>query len=472
MKFLFVFTHYNFWAPMDPIAREFIRNGHEVRVLIDRVPNRKFAKRFPMFVRSEQPYSMEWSLGRSDGLQFIMNPLRELISYIAYLKLRIPTSHLLVDRWAAYVPFFLRPLTRDQKGRELLSRDSFWEKLRIVERKIPADWRIKRQLRKYQPDALIAASAILPYSKETEYLKAAEELGIPTILIVPSWDNLTTKGTLHVVPDHVFVWNQGQVSEAEKLHNIPTDRVFCTGAPKFDLWFDIRPTLDRLKFCEKIGLDSEKPYLLYLCSSEFISGDEVVFVKEVAEKIKQDPRLRNMTLLVRPHPQNLTPWKAVRQDDCDFLIWPKDQTSLAPQDMIQEYFHSLLYSTGVVGINTSAFIEAAIVDKPCIAITSKQYANTQLSIPHFRHLLDAGFLILSADLDEFSDAVAELSNGKDAKKMERRKFIRDFVRPHGLTFRAIDVMAKAIENVARGREPGFETNTISTRTDETQALPS
>lgn len=454
MKILFVFTHYNFWAPLDPVAREYVEAGHQVAVLIDRARNVNFEKRYP-FGAGKQPYEMDWSKSRGDAWQFLLNPLRELISYISYLKLRQPTSPLLTERWAAYVPFFLKPLTRTEKGRAWLSRDSFWNLLRRLESSAPTSRRIKRQLAEVAPDLVVAASAILPYSKETDYLKAAQEMGIPTILIVPSWDNLTTKGILHAQPDHVFVWNAGQTPEAVNLHNIAAERVFCTGAPKFDPWFEVQPTLDRRSFCQKIGIDPEKPYLLYLCSSEFISGDETSYIMELADRLHSDARFNDLTLLIRPHPQNLGPWKNHSTDGSKLVVWPMNQKSLAPADTIQDYYHSLYYSIGVTGINTSAFIEAAIVDKPCIAITPQRFAHTQMGIPHFRHLLEAGFLELAPDENYFLSAIADIRAGLDSKKQERRRFVRDFVRPRGLESRALDVMARAIENVAMRREPGF-----------------
>lgn len=454
MKILFVISHYNFWAPLEPVAEKYVEKGHEVRVLIDRVRNRKFEDRYP-FAVGRQSYELSWSLARGDLWQYVLNPLRELISYISYLRLRTPTSPVLIERWSALLPFFLRPLTRSKLGQNWLSSETFWNLIRNIEAQAPTSRRIQKQLIEFAPDIVVAASAVLPYSKETDYIKAAQNMEIPTVIVVPSWDNLTTKGMLHAVPDYVFVWNKGQISEAKDLHYIPVNKVFCTGAPKFDSWFQIAPSLDRRSFCEKIGIDPEKEYLLYLCSSEFISGDEVIFVKEVAKRLKQDPRTRNINLLVRPHPQNLDPWKHVEGDAGDFFLWPMDQTSLASLDMNQDYFHSLFYSIGTVGINTSAFIEAAIVDKPCIAITSERYANTQMSIPHFHHLLDAGFLVVVSSLDEFNRAVSELSIGNDINKRERREFVRDFVRPYGLNVPAIDVIASAIENVAMRREPDF-----------------
>jgi hypothetical protein len=123
--------------------------------------------------------------------------------------------------------------------------------------------------------------------------------------------------------------------------------------------------------------------------------------------------------------------------------------------MIQDYFHSLYYSIGVAGINTSAFIEAAIVDKPCIAITPPQFTHTQMGIPHFRHLLDADFLELSRDMDEFVQVAVRLMQGEDGKKKQRQQFVNDFVRPQGVELPALQVMSAAIETVAMRQQPGL-----------------
>jgi hypothetical protein len=126
---------------------------------------------------------------------------------------------------------------------------------------------------------------------------------------------------------------------------------------------------------------------------------------------------------------------------------------MGTSEIRQDFFHSIYYSLGVIGINTSAFIEAAIVDKPCVAIASDQFELTQLSIPHFKHLLDAGFLELPHDFEEAASTIARIVKGEDHKKNKRREFIHFFIRPHGLDRPAAEVIAMAILNVASGKPP-------------------
>jgi hypothetical protein len=96
------------------------------------------------------------------------------------------------------------------------------------------------------------------------------------------------------------------------------------------------------------------------------------------------------------------------------------------------------------------------VDKPCIAITPERYAYTQMGIPHFHHLLDAGFLELSPNMDEFLLVISHLLAGEDRNKVERRQFVKNFVRPHGVDIPALQVLSHAVKNVAVRRQPDFE----------------
>ncbi|MEZ0394860.1 MAG: hypothetical protein ABWK53_00290 [Anaerolineales bacterium] len=452
-KIFFVITHFNFWAPIEPVAREYIEKGHEVRLLIDRQKNRKFEGRYSFGICP--PYQIGNAKSRSDGLQLILHPLRELISFIAYLKFRQPTSPVLVKRWMSYIPFIFRWIARTERGARWLASDGVWRFLRKWEAAIPTDWGIRKQLRKWQPDVLVAASAILPYSKETDYLKAAGQLKIPTVLIVPSWDNLTTKGTLHVIPDWVFVWNRGQVKEAVDLHFVPEERTFCTGAPKFDPWFEIQPTVDRDTFCSRARLAPNKPYVLYVCSSEFIAGDETDLVNQIARAMKEHPILKDLSLLVRPHPQNMAPWTRSNLMEDNIVVWSGDLEKMNAKDTMMDFYHSLFYSIAVIGVNTSAFIEAAIVDKPCIAISADRYTYTQMGIPHFHHLVDADFLEIPQNLDELMPILSGILRGEDRKKENRYRFVKNFVRPQGIDVSATEILARAIENVANGKRPDF-----------------
>ena len=73
-------------------------------------------------------------------------------------------------------------------------------------------------------------------------------------MLLFSWDNLSTKGALHVAPDRMFVWNARQVREAEELHGYPSSQVTVVGAHGATIPDDAEPAdLTRFTYQCRIG---------------------------------------------------------------------------------------------------------------------------------------------------------------------------------------------------------------------------
>jgi hypothetical protein len=176
------------------------------------------------------------------------------------------------------------------------------------------------------PCDLVVVSPLVDFgSEQVEYLLAAKALGRRTALLVHSWDNLTNKGLIRVIPDRVLVWNEAQKAEAVDMHGVAADRIVVTGAQCYDVWYDMKPTETRESFCERMGLDTDKPYVLFTGSSSFISSNlEPVLVSELRSALKKlvRPGDTDLQVLVRPHPQNASPWDALADGD-GLAVYPR-----------------------------------------------------------------------------------------------------------------------------------------------------
>jgi hypothetical protein len=320
--------------------------------------------------------------------------------------------------------------------------------LRWLERLIPPDRAITEWLRTHQPDAVVASPYIFPLSREVEYIKAARALGIPMAVIVLSWDNLTSKGTFHVQPDLTLVWNSALADEAAGFHDVPRERLIVTGAPTFDFWYVMKPTPDYGAFVGKVGIDASKPFVLYLCSSHFIAQNEHRYVAEFARALREYPATRDVSIVVRPHPLNDAIWKGFSLDGV--AIWPRSGEWVDLPDAKQNYYDTVFHCVAVVGVNTSAFLEAAILDKPCITVLSEASKSKQSGLSHFQHLLNGDFIEIAESYPEAAAVLADILAGRDERQEQRRQFVRDFIRPHGVDQPVSPLMADIIEGIARG----------------------
>lgn len=321
--------------------------------------------------------------------------------------------------------------------------------LRKFETLFKPEPQITEWLDEYKPDVVVESPYIWNSDLEIEYAKAAKQKGIPTIAAVLSWDNLVSKGTYLVKPDWLFVWNTNLTEEAVNLHEFERENVFITGAPVFDPWFELSPSLNREEFCMQCGVNPEKPYVLFLGSSKTITQLDVEFIKALIAHFEQMDEKRRPSIVIRPHPY--APFDMTAFENDWVKVYPPKGGRPDMDETRQTYFDTLYHSASVIGINTTGFLDAAIVDKPCITLMDDQMRDGQGA--HFNYLIDADYLEIAKERSETFTIIDRTLNGVDSKMENRRKFVHQFIRPLGMDIPASEVMLNAILAVGHGRKP-------------------
>ena len=253
------------------------------------------------------------------------------------------------------------------------------------------------------------------------------------------------------MPDMILVWNKWLYDDAIKLHHVPEDRLFITGAPVYDSWFGLTPSQDREAFCAMLGLDPARPYLAYLCSSTTISADEHLFVQEMLDAMAQDPAMRDLQVVIRPHPLNTIIWKDFEAPGT--VVYPKQGSLPEVDDARQGYFDTLAHSIGAFGINTTGFLDAAVAGKPCVTLLTERYEETQIKRGHFHYLLEGEFIQVARSFEDLITIFKDLLAGLDRKGTQRHQFLQDFLRPHGLDQETSAIFSQAVTLLAQGQTP-------------------
>lgn len=331
--------------------------------------------------------------------------------------------------------------------------------LSLMEAAVPSDPAHDEFMRAEAPDILLVTPLIFLGGQQADYVKSARAAGIPVGFPVFSWDNLTTKGIVHVQPDRVFVWNDVQKAEAVRFHGVPEDRIAVTGAPRFDEFIEMRPSVTREEFCAAYGLDPSQPTLAYLCSSEFVAANEAEFVRRWVTEIRSDPALQCCNIVIRPHPRAAAGWEAF-----DRSAWPHVAVAMSKRmksktvNVDQALFDFIYHSTAVVGLNTSAQIEAGILGRPVYTMLAPAGTAGQQGTLHFEYLLRkaGGFVELAADFAEHRRQLADAVAGRyDADGI--RAAVAAFIRPAGWDRAATPLLADAIEQLL----PPSKTSVVS-----------
>lgn len=385
--------------------------------------------------------------------------VRGTVDYVRYLDPYFADAHYLRGRMRKVVPAPLGVLTRF----ETLPKPMVGAMIRglvTLEEAIPSGRQVELFLEAVRPDVVLVTPLVTDASPQTDVVKSARRLGIPTGLCVASWDHLTTKGMIRCIPDAVMVWNETQKIEATSLHGVPPSRVVVTGAQPFDRWFGRQPTATREEFCRRVDLPPDRPFVLFVGSTASISTPdaEAHFVRQWIGAIRAsaDPAVRDLAVLIRPHPYNPGSWGSFEVAGLGAVaVWPRHGANPVNEGDRADYFHSLYHCAAVVGINTSAMIEAAIVGRPVHTILAGEFDATQLGTLHFRYLLPAngGFLRVASDLREHVALLADTLDRSGEVQNQLRRFLRTFVRPHGLDTPCTPVVVEAIEKLGHGVPP-------------------
>jgi hypothetical protein len=456
MRFLFVARQSALRVFEAPI-RTLCEGGDEVLVLVEaprQIPH--VMERLEAiqgltirFVEPELKNSREIALGTA---------IREWINYLRYLEPDVAAATKYREQRARRLPERLREdIDRAASGSPEV-RLALSAGLRALERTVPIPAEVMRQLQRDRPDAVLVSPLVARASCQPFYVRAARRVGIPSALSVASWDNLPAKGFMSDVPDLVTVWNDAQREEAVRLHGVPPERIAVTGAPRFDEWFDLGPTASREEYCGRLGLPSDRPHILYVGSSLFKRDrHEGEWISRWVSRLRQSghSELRDVPVVVRPHPKKPLDGDSKGAQQLartpGVVLHPPHGRLVVDEEALSEYFDSLYHAAVVVGLNTSAMVEAAVVGRGVHVLLVKAYRAIQQDSPHFNHLrsVGGGLIVTTKSMEEHAAGLARALRGDDSQEAadRARSFLASFIRPHGLDRPATPIMVDSLRNL-------------------------
>ena len=447
MKILFFGRHFTYFRNFESVLRGLAERGHHIHLAADRDEStgglqlvQTLAATYPTITYGEAPPRAV------DDDAWVANHLRLGLDYLRYQHRIFDNAPTLRTRARDRTPAIFIELGRVAQQRGETVRRLFSWIVRRLERYVPEDPAIGDYISAQAPDVVLITPLINLGSSQIEYQRAAKRLGIPSALCVWSWDHLSSKALIRDTPDRVFVWNDVQKREALELHGLPASRIVVTGAQNFDQWFNRQPSRDRAAFCTHVGLPDDRPFVMYACSTLFDhSPPEAKLVVEWIRRVRASglPHLRDIGILVRPHPSRLFEW-----DDIDVrtmgptVLWgrnPLDPVSKA------DYFDSMYHSAAVVGLITSAFIEAGIVGREVHTVLDPEFEDNQLGTVHYHYLTNTagGLLVVGKGFDEHLQKL-DATLARPTQDVVK-PFVQAFVRPHGLDVAATPLFVEQVE---------------------------
>lgn len=283
---------------------------------------------------------------------------------------------------------------------------------------------------RYRPALVFAANAAFVH--DSELIAEAARRGIRTVAFVCNWDHLNK----YFIPrraDTLLVQNEPMRREAGEFQGYAPEQITVTGFPKFDLYHAIaKHAATRAEFFRHFGMPEHAKLVLFISGSAY-SLDEADILRTIAGWIRAGRFTAGdgVRLLVRPYvtlrdrKQEEEKYKTLAGDPLIAFNWIKGDVD---EESRRLYLGMLRHADVVISMFSTTAIEAALLDKPTIAIGFDGYAKRpphqtvrrMERMHHFRNVLDTGNVRVVRSFDQ----LFELMNvylADPAKDREKRR---------------------------------------------------
>ncbi len=252
-------------------------------------------------------------------------------------------------------------------ARPLLRKIVRWLDYHLVQ-----DDNFKEVFDRHKPDVVFLAH--LFGGVEISMLREAKRRGVTSVGFINSWDKLTARCILRILPDHLIVPTEITKTEAIKYHDVNPGTIFVSGPPQFDIYSKITPT-DKDVFYKNQKIDPSKKILLLCPVGKAFSDLDWSIVESLNKFIEKKLLINDVHVIVRFPPNDVVEIKDnVNKENFSF-IRPGVRFStergvdwdMGPEDL-QSLVDNIHHSSLAFCFFSTVNIDAAILNKPIINI--------------------------------------------------------------------------------------------------------
>ncbi len=271
-------------------------------------------------------------------------------------------------------------------------------------------------------------------------LKVAHRLGIPTAGFIFSWDNLTSRSRIFPPYDYYLVWNEQMRRQLLDLYpRIAPEHVVVTGTPQFDFHFKPAFWLSREELSRRIGIDPERPFVLYTTGVAQHFPEEHRTVEGVARLLQTLDVQPKPQLVVRTYVKDTSPeMHALAARSLPDVVFPPvlwDEAWFTPRYEDLAIYTSLLRHASL-GINAASTVSLELMmhDKPVINLAFDPPGSNlphhfryvrHIEFDHYRPVAESGGVMVARSEADMAAMLHQGLTRPEADRDNRARFIRD-----------------------------------------------
>ncbi|MFD0962606.1 hypothetical protein [Pseudofulvibacter geojedonensis] len=275
------------------------------------------------------------------------------------------------------------------------------------------------------------------------FLAAAKACNIPSSSFIFSWDNLASKGRMLGDFDSYFVWSD--LMKKELLHFYPSvksEKVTIVGTPQFEPYVLEAYKKNKEYYHEYFNLDKDKKTIYYSCGDKSTSRLDPLYIKTIAEAIKNNKIKEEVNLIVRTSPAEDETRFLDLIDEYPFIKWNFPDWPLTRTDHPETWSQRvpsfkdlcdlralLAYSDININMCSTMSLDFILFDKPVINAVFGNKENglyndqKYLKYVHYSHVIDTKGVVVAKNEDDLITAINLELASPEKNKVNRDKIL-------------------------------------------------
>lgn len=325
----------------------------------------------------------------------------------------------------------------------IMARPSFVRLARWLDYRLLRHEQYATVFEAYHPDVLFLAHIF--EKPETNLLREARRRGIPAIGFIHSWDKVTTRGVLRLLPDTIVAINHLVKSELVLHDAVSDERIFVSGVPNYDHYFE-GAVASREDFFRRIGINASKRLILYAPMGRTFSDSDWDMIDHLHALEKNGSFGVDAALFVRFQPNDVVeaaelakrPWLVYDHPGTRFsdrmqvvssrsVDWDMDFNEL------QHLKNTLYHASLLICYASSVSIDAAIFNVPIININFEIRKSRWLQKnptnyyqkTHYKKALNTGAIRLVHSTEELTEWVRAYLRDPFLDRAARERLVKE-----------------------------------------------
>ena len=279
--------------------------------------------------------------------------------------------------------------------------------------------------------------------REMVLMQAASDLGIPTLIMIRSRDNLVSKIAFLPKVEQYLFWSDYHKTYFLHLYPELADKIIkVIGSPQFSRHLNEKYRLTIEEFYAQLGLERRKKLVVFFLENPIVYPQQKKLVIAISQLFDEGKLIKNAQLLIRNHPRvfgsDYDPLNGKNYKNVTVYPKPtsvpfgKHDSEIVKHILEDEPMHlaTIAYQDLNVNIFSTTIIDSAIFGKPIINICYDQVKlDDSISITRFFKRTDfdiikeIGATDIVYSLSDLIDRINYNLDNPTSKHSERKKLI-------------------------------------------------